>query len=189
MNNFLSNGRWFVSRDYSLQVWDEYVAVNSWSGYRRLNDVLSYHINITGIYKTKSFGCKPKRWSAELRYNGMKYHVPTTHSSCKSINDAIYQADRFLTQEIFENACKWFLSRRQIHCVVKDDLTPHLTSFGWPKWLESKGVNRTVVRHYPYGTYHTAYNRDNVVRFSTYKVYSSGYAGGFKTVEFNHWLF
>lgn len=187
---FLKNGKWFISRNYSLMVWDEYVADNSWQGYRKLNDVIKYQIYISGVHKSDSFGCKPKRWHSELLFNNgdLKYRIKSTHPSCKSIRDACYQADRFLTLKEFENACGFFTSQQKATCVVNENLEPYFTAFGSPQWMSYYDGSR-YVRNYKTGKYHTArMNWDKKIKYSTYKLFFGGYVGGSKEVEFEHWL-
>ena len=50
---------WFVYRNSSLSCWDEYIPLKSWSGYRKISENLKYQIDITGRYRTNSFGLKP----------------------------------------------------------------------------------------------------------------------------------
>lgn len=186
-DDFLSNGTWFISRNYSLAVWDEYIPCDSWAGYRKLNDVLSYHIDIYGVHKTNSYGLKPRRWSAKLHYNSFTYNVPTSHPSCKSLHDACKQADKSLTKEIFKNACHWFMSQHLATCIVKEDLTPYCTVFGSPQWHKTYLTYSKPL--YPYGRYNYAYRHGDNILFAQSRVFSSGYcSSSTKEALFEHWL-
>jgi len=110
MNKFLSSGRWWISRDGGHDIDGEWLASDSWSGYRKLNDAIYYRIKIYGKQTSSSFGCKPTHWYASLCHKNRQYRIDSNHPSCKSINDALKYADRDLTVESFRLACQWFYS-------------------------------------------------------------------------------
>lgn len=177
---------WFVSRDYSLAVWDEYIPCQSWSGERRLSDTLIYKIDIHGKYKANNYGLVAYRWSSTLSYNGLSFPVFSTHPSCKSVVDACKQADKALTCEIFDRACHFFLSRKFAHCIVNKDMQPFFTSFGPPKWVNS--YLSYSKQNYPSGQYYHAYWFKGEVQFSRTDISTYGYSGGGTDVRFEHWL-
>ena len=181
-----TNSTWFISRDHSLAVWDEYVLCNSWSGYRKITDTLTYRINILGKYKSGSYGLRPIRWSARLTYGSYHFPVSSNHSSCKSISDACQLADKALTDQVFEATCHFFLSGRFAHCIVDKDLNPFFTSFGYPQWYSPHLFNSR--RNYPCGRYYYAYQLNDDIKFGSVNVSSLGYGSGGTDVRFEHWL-
>lgn len=181
MKDFLSSGEWFVYRDHTLTVWGEYEPVDSWSGYRRLNETLRYEIHISG--KRKGWGCTPHWWYAKLRYNDLDFKVPSSHPSCKSKRNALDLADKALTVEVFKEACKFFMSHCRVECVVRieeDNTIPLLSSFGHIPW--SKKI-------LPNGEYVTARNHGREgITWSNIKLDYWGWSGGGTEKRFNHWL-
>jgi hypothetical protein len=198
---FLASGTWWISRDGGSDINGEWQPAGSWSGYRNLNNAISYHIRIYGRKVKGSFGLKPKGWCAELRHNGGRaFKVESTHKSCKSIKDALYYADRELTEVVFQQACKWFFDVDSIQCVVKaDGNTPFFTSFGTMRFYHFTylGNGGPLV---PLGKYKTAEwkrrwdsKADKIVkdgiRFSSTEVGYWGTGGGMlNDNEFEHWL-
>ena len=124
---------WYIYRDGGIDIEGSWVPGTSWSGYRKLNDVLRYRIEILGIYKSNSFGCKPRRWCSYLELNGLRFNIKTTHPSCKSIKDACRLADKFLTDDILLEAYRYFVSKTTVTCIFKDG-RQFLSFFGQPKW-------------------------------------------------------
>lgn len=182
----VSSDRWFISRNYTLAVWDEYIPCDSWSGDRRISDTVSYKIDILGKQKANSYGLKPYRWHARLYYNGLSFSVKSSHPSCKSIEDACRLADKTLTDEVFRQACHFFASRRFAYCIVNKDLQPFFTSFGPPRWHNC--YLSYSKQNYPSGQYYYAFWSKDEVHFSAIKVDYWGYGGGSTDVRFEHWL-
>lgn len=174
---------WFISRNYSLAVWDEYIPCQSWSGYRKISETLTYKIDILGIYKTSSYGLKPIRWSARLHYNGLSFPVSSKHPSCKSIKDACKQADKSLTDEIFNEACHLFSSQKLACCIVDKNSQPFFTSFGHPRWVDNHSI-----QNYPSGRYYYACKFKDEMQFFEANVSTYGYSSGNTDVKFQYWI-
>lgn len=191
MNQFLENGEWHVSRNGGITQWGEWQAANSWSGHRPLSKDMTYRIEIYGINKNSSFGCKPARWASRLCFNGTCYHISSTHPSCKSVGDACYQADRFLTPDVFRKACERFYAHDLVRCVCKlenGEVNPYISSFGPVKWQRHYYCGQPDRLH-PSGSYLIAeLDRGGSVRYSQTNVSYWGYGGGGTEHRFDHWI-
>lgn len=180
------NTKWFITRNHYLAVWDEYVPCNSWTGERDISDTLTYKIDILGRNKVNSYGLKPFRWSAKLCYNGLWFNVLSNHPSCKSIKDACQLADKALTDEVFSEACQFFLSRKFAHCIVDKNLNPFFTSFGPPRWMTSNFSYSK--QNFPSGQYYYTHQIGNEIKFQQVNLSYHGYSGSGTDIRFEHWL-
>lgn len=169
---------WLIFRDSITTISGDYIAGNSWSGYKRIAEHLVYHIDVWGSFK-KDGKVRPRFWSAHLAMNGLTFKVESTHPSCKSVVDASRWADKALTPEVLQEAMKHFASKDRATCLVKDD-KPFFSCFGHPKW------NHRQKSQYPYGEYYVS-SRNTLTKeryWTSYRVFPYGYAGGSK-VETN----
>jgi hypothetical protein len=196
--DFLKNNTWEIWGDSYLDVSGEYVRVNSWTANRRLNNTLTYVVHIHSRRRGK-YGYQPTSWYGKLCCNGRYYNIPTTHPSCKSIRDALFYADRALTEEIFLEAAQFFLSTKHIHCVLKEEkggLTPYWSSFGPSQWIEHRFHGGKML--HPMGTYYEVWRgiryedrkQIDIIDCSKTKVIYYGYVGSNidNREDIDHWL-
>ena len=213
MSEWLAHiGNWMVQTNTSMDIDANASHAGSWRGHRDLNSELRYRIRIYGRKSASSFGFKPYLWSAELDLSGMIYHIKSSHPSCKSIKDACIQADRALTLDAYQAACKHFYSHSQVVCVAK--ATDPVATRMWAAELAA-GASDLVGKYLPWasmfgrfriidfygwgsrmrvkpGTYATAEKdrRSGKVRQSIYQIDGYGYSGGGsrQAAYFDHWL-
>lgn len=162
-----SNSTWWINRDGGINVNSEWESANSWSGTLRILPKIVARLHIYGRYTATSFGCKPKSWSCELDINNRRFRVPTTHRSCKSIPDAVYHAERGLTDKFIIGCLTRFYVRKNAACVSKLDKRknpiPFITAFGRQDWMEMDygvyvftefshlGLRRTGIERFSFG--------------------------------------